>query len=111
MSSKEEERNLARKKRIEMYGKRQKREKTKRDKYGNLLRDSLSKTFKPPMSRRALPGAEIGTEDDGYKAAQMQQAIDMYQKRRNTYSGRVIDPRKSTTDLVDGKTRPKKIGI
>ena len=52
-----------------MYGKRQKREKTRRDKYGNLLRDNLSKTFKPPMSRRALPGAEIGTEDDGYKAA------------------------------------------
>ena len=71
-----------------MYGKRQKREKTRRDKYGNLLRDNLSKTFKPPMSRRALPGAEIGTEDDGYKAAQMQQAIDMYQKRHNTYSGR-----------------------
>ena len=93
MSSEEEEfkknkRDRARKLELETLEKQRRTDKMRERKYRNTLRDRLRERF--TTSRRALPGAEIGTEDDGYRAAEIQSLRDRYRKKDDTYTGRVI---------------------
>ena len=83
-----EKRDLARKRQLELSRKRRKQEETARDEYRDNMRDMFR--YRPPMSRRAAPGSEIGTEDDGYKASEMQQLRDKYLRKDDTYTGKVI---------------------
>ena len=83
-----EKRDLARKRQLELSRKRREQEETARDKYRNNMRDMFR--YRSPMSRRAAPGSEIGTEDDGYRAAEIQSLVDRYKKKDDTYSGKVI---------------------
>ena len=93
MSSEKEEfeknnRDRARKLELETLEKQRRTDKMRERKYRNTLRDKLRERF--TTSRRAAPGAEIGVEDDGYKAAEIQSLIDRYKKKDDTYSGKVI---------------------
>ena len=96
MSSEEEEfeknkRDRARKLELETREKQRRTDKMREQKYRDKMRDRFGRMMKPtPQSRQALPGAEIGTEDDGVKAVEMQQLIDKYKKKDDTYSGKVI---------------------
>jgi len=92
-----------------LYRDRSKRnDKLRRRKYDET-KDRLRNRF--TTSRSVTGGAELGTEDDGYRAAQLQQLRDIYERSTKNYSGTVINPKQSTTDTVDGKPRVKKIGI
>ena len=83
-----EKRDLARKRQLELSRKRREKEKAVREKYRDNMRDMFR--YRPPMSRRAAPGSEIGIEDDGYKAAEMKQLRDRYRRKDDTYTGKVI---------------------
>ena len=93
MSSEKEEfeknnRDRARKLELETLEKRRRTDKMRERKYRDRMRDRMRDRF--TTSRRALPGAEIGTEDDGYRAAEIQSLVDRYKKKDDTYSGKVI---------------------
>ena len=96
MSSEEEEfeknkRDRARKLELETLEKQRRTDKMRERKYRDRMRDRFGRMTKPtPQSRRPYAGAEIGTEDDGYKAAEIQSLIDRYKKKDDTYSGKVI---------------------
>mgnify|MGYP003112165590 CR=1 FL=1 len=99
MSSEKEEfeknkRDRARELELETLEKQERRNKMRDQKYRERLRDKFGRLNKPnrpfTTSRSALPGAEIGVEDDGVKAVEMQQLIDRYKKKDDTYTGKVI---------------------
>ena len=96
MSSEKEEfeknkRNRARELGIEALEKRSRTDRMREQKYRDRMRDRFGRVTKPtPQSRRPYAGAEIGVEDDGYKAAEIQSLIDRYKKKDDTYSGKVI---------------------
>jgi|TARA_R100000455_G_C6180403_1_gene58464 hypothetical protein len=100
MSSEREEfekdkRDRARKLELETLEKQRRTDKMRERKYRDRMRDRMRDRFgrmtKPtPQSRRPYAGAEIGVEDDGYKAAEIQSLIDRYEKKDDTYSGKVI---------------------
>ena len=96
MSSEREEfeknqRDRARELEVEAFKKQRRTDKMRERKYRDRMRDRFGRMTKPtPQSRRPLPGAEIGVEDDGYKAAEIQSLIDRYKKKDDTYSGKVI---------------------
>ncbi len=82
MSSEEEEfeknkRDRARKLELETREKQRRTDKMRERKYRDKMRDRFGRMTKPtPQSRRPFAGAEIGTEDDGYKAAEIQSLRD-----------------------------------
>ena len=96
MSSEREEfeknrRDRAKELEMETLKKRERTDKMRERKYRDRMRDRFGRMTKPtPQSRRPYAGAEIGTEDDGYKAAEIQSLIDRYKKKDDTYSGKVI---------------------
>lgn len=96
MSSEEEEfekdmRDRAKELELETLKKRRRTDKMRERKYRDRMRDRFGRMTKPtPQSRRPYAGAEIGVEDDGYKAAEIQSLIDRYKKKDDTYSGKVI---------------------
>ena len=100
MSSEREEfeknkRDRAKELEMETLKKRRRTDKMRERKYRDRMRDRMRDRFgrmtKPtPQSRRPYAGAEIGTEDDGYKAAEIQSLVDRYEKKDDTYSGKVI---------------------
>ena len=98
MSSEKEEfeknkRDRARELQMETLEKQRRTDKMREEKYRDAFRKALPGVMnrRPSItSRRALPGAEIGVEDDGYKAAEIQSLIDRYKKKDDTYSGKVI---------------------
>tara|TARA_R100000988_G_C3857251_1_gene97637 strand:+ start:127 stop:411 length:285 start_codon:yes stop_codon:yes gene_type:complete len=76
----------------EKIEKQKRTNKMRERKYRPTMRNRFGRMTKPtPQSRSPLPGAEIGTEDDGYKAAEIQSLIDRYKKKDDTYSGKVIE--------------------
>ena len=80
-----------------LYRDRSKRnDKLRRKKYDEA-KDRLRNRF--TTSRSVTGSAEVGTADDGYKAAQEQQLRDIYERRTKNYSGTVIDPTKPTTGV------------
>ena len=96
MSSEKEEyeknmRNRAKELEMETLKKRRRRDKMREQKYRDEMRERFGRMRKPtPQSRRPYAGAEIGVEDDGYKAAEIQSLVDRYKKKDDTYSGKVI---------------------
>ena len=96
MSSEKEEfeknkRDRARELGREFLEKRERTNRMREQKYRDRMRDRFGRMTKPtPQSRRPYAGAEIGVEDDGYKAAEIQSLIDRYKKKDDTYSGKVI---------------------
>jgi hypothetical protein len=98
MSSEKEEfeknkRDRARKLELETLEKRRRTDKMREEKYRDAFRKALPGVMnrRPSItSRRAAPGSEIGTEDDGYKAAEMEQLRDRYRRKDDTYTGKVI---------------------
>ena len=78
---------------------RERNDKLRRKKYDET-KDRLKNRFRGFTTSRSVTGsAEIGTADDGYKAAQEQQLRDIYERRTKNYSGTVIDPTKPTTGV------------
>ena len=76
---------------METLEKRRRTDRMRERKYRDRMRDRFGRMTKPtPQSRRPYAGTEIGTEDDGYKAAEIQSLIDRYKKKDDTYSGKVI---------------------
>ena len=96
MSSEREEfeknkRDRAKQLELETLKKRRRTDKMREEKYRDKMRDRFGRMTKPtPQSRRPYAGAEIGVEDDGYKAAEIQSLVDRYKKKDDTYSGKVI---------------------
>jgi hypothetical protein len=96
MSSEREEfeknkRDRARELGTEAFKKRRRTDKMRERKYRDRMRDRFGRMTKPTLqSRRPYAGAEIGVEDDGYKAAEIQSLIDRYKKKDDTYTGKVI---------------------
>lgn len=64
-------------------------EPTYKEKNYSLTRGVVSKAY-ANASRKAAGSAEIGVEDDGYKAAEIQSLVDRFKKQDETYSGKVI---------------------
>ena len=95
MSSEREEfekskRDRARELELETLKKQRRTDKMRERKYRDRMRDRFRMTKPTPQSRRPYAGAEIGVEDDGYKAAEIQSLVDRYKKKDDTYSGKVI---------------------